>query len=176
MEMKHRVLLTVLSGAASAAFSVTLGQPAFPVLSAALASSDSSPELDRPTSAAAPKTKTSRAAKVSRCYDRANLEQVKLDTQVTDPDYGVAYDSGPLTVKRGSPCRDVNARRAVNLAGPAKGQQACTLVTVLRSNGSAPVGWADVCGGWEELMRFAPEGEVFVLRAALRPVEVTVAT
>lgn len=165
MEIKHRVLLTLLSGAASAAFSVTLGQPAFPMLSAA---ADGVAEGGH-----APAAGPARAA-ATTCY--GGREQVKLEVQVVDDEYGVAFDSPALWVKRGSPCRDINVRDPRNLDGPATGAQVCTLVKVLLGDGRDPVGFVDTCAGWKVLMKFVPDGTPFVLRAAIRPVEVTVAS
>lgn len=162
MEITSRRIITmVMSGMTSAAFSALLALPDRP---AGAGPADVAPESDRPTAATRP---------ARTCYGGA--QRVRLEIEVTDSDYGVGYDSPRLVVTPGSPCRDINVRDPRNLTGPATGQQACTLVKVLL-DGRDIVGWVDTCAGWQVLARLVPEGKPFVLRAALRPVDVTVAS
>lgn len=163
MELRYRVLLTFLGAACNAAFSAVLATDNPPA-------ADTHPEADRPAPAA-----TVRQGGGHRCYDTGNRETVRLDLPVVDDEYGAAYDSPTLWVHRGSPCRDINVRSPRNVGGLADGQQACTLIKVM-IGGGAPTGWVDVCDRWEDIVKFVPEGAPFVLRAAIRPVDVVVAT
>ncbi len=164
-----RVITFIASGMTSAAFSAILAMPDRPARPDT-ASADAAPEKARAGVAAAP-ARTGGGS----CYSWGNRTSVRLDLEVSDGDYGVAYDSPALWVKRGSPCHDINVRRPHNLGGPAAGQQVCTLVKVL-IDGYEVTGWVDTCGGWQVLARLVAEGEPFVLRAAIRPIEITVAS
>lgn len=152
-----RAVTMIMSGMTSAACSAVLALP------------------DRPASPAHAAAPTASRVAVTHCYHPANRVSVRLDLEVHDPDYGVAYDSQLLHVRTGSPCHDINVRDPRNAGGPAVGQSACTLVKVMFGDESV-TGWIDTCGGWQEVARFVREGRPFVLRAALRPVDVTVAT
>lgn len=167
--LARRVVYLAMSGMTSAAFSAILALPDRPANPDP--GPDVAPEQARPAAAASP-TATRRAR---TCYQADNRQVVRLDREVADDEYGVAYDSQLLGVRRGSPCRDINVRDPRNVSGPAAGQSACTLVKVM-FGGASPTGWVDTCSGWQVLVRLVSEGRPFVLRAALRPVDVTVAT
>lgn len=155
----RRVVTVIMSAMTSAAASAVLALPDRPA---------------NPAHAAGPAAPPARVA-VPHCYHPGNRVTVRLDLEVRDADYGVAYDSQLLYVRAGSPCRDINVRDPRNAAGPAVGQSACTLVKVMFGD-TAATEWIDTCGSWRVLARYVREGRPFVLRAALRPVDVTVAT
>jgi hypothetical protein len=157
-----RLVLMAMSGMTSAAFSAILALPDRPVANATLAAQAADHGPAAKAAAAAP-----------YCYHPSNRFLVTAGTEVADDDYGTAYETPAMWVPR-SPCHDINVRAPYNAAGSALGQPVCVPLKVIVAGHDA-VGWVDTCTAWVVLAKFVTEGKPFVIRAALRPVEVTVA-
>jgi hypothetical protein len=73
-------------------------------------------------------------------------------------------------VANGSPCRDINIKTVHNVDGKAT----CSTIRVNWVTAHKTSRWKRVCKGWTVLAKNAPEGEVFVIEAKGRPVDVAV--
>lgn len=127
----------------------------------------------RTAAAPAPTAAAKAAARPPFCYHPSNRVPVVADQELPDDDYGVVYESVALWVPS-SPCRDVNAREVRNAAGQQAGATVCVPLQV--RIGDEVGRWVDTCQGWQVLWFRAGEGKPFVVRSALRPVTLVIAS
>lgn len=124
--------------------------------------------------ATAPASAQLHQARAPYCYHPSNRVTVTTVDEIADDTWGTVYESAALWVPA-SPCHDVNVRRPHNAAGPAVGAPVCAMIQIsFGPNVNGP--WIDTCSAWQVGSYDATEGRPFVVRSAIRPVRVTVAS
>jgi hypothetical protein len=98
------------------------------------------------------------------CYGGSEVQRLSTDITYHQDETGKQYwQSYPIFVTEGSPCRDINLRGSWNTATR---RSECVQYRVRWVDGSrreAP--WTTVCGGWRVVYPNAQEGDVFVIES-----------
>lgn len=84
--------------------------------------------------------------------------------------HGGTFETGPIFVTDGSPCRDINVRSVTSVDGGAT----CRTMRAVFPNRGVAGPWRRVCTRWAVLVYGAREGDIFVVESTGRPSTVTV--